>query len=227
MKESFKDWEEVYKKYNKNSEGYLWPSETLIRLLKGNYVANLNKEYRNKRVLDIGFGNGNNLVLLSTLKMKVYGIEVTDDICEITENKLQNLGYDVNLKKGSNRNIPYNNNFFDYIVSWNVIHYENTETKIQKALKEYHRVLKPGGRFFISTTGPEHKILKNFKQAGEHRYIIQREDDFRCGQVYYYFDDRDNIRKQFSEYFDKIRIGRTKSNLISETLDYFIITGIK
>ena len=227
MRDSFNEWENVYKNYNKNDEGYLWPSETLIRLLKGEYIANIDKNYKGKKVLDIGFGNGNNLVLLSSLQMKTYGIEVTEEICEIVKNKLKKIGHEVNLKSGTNQNIPFPNEFFDYIVSWNVIHYEKSENDIQKALKEYSRVLKQGGRFLISTTGPESKILKNSIKLENHRYKIGREDDFRKGEIFYYFDDKNNIKENFKKQFKNVKIGRTLNRLIDNTIDYFIITGLK
>lgn len=131
------------------------------------------------------------------------------------------------LRKGTNDNIPWENNTFDYLVSWNVIHYESSESGMLKAIKEYYRVLKKRGRIFISTTGSENSILKNCDTLGNHIYKIKRDDTFRKEETYFYFDNESYIRFYFSKYFEDIKIGRTKTNLFSECLDWFLITGIK
>ena len=98
---------------------------------------------------------------------------------------------------------------------------------MKNAIEEYRRVLKPGGRFFISTTGPEHLILKDSRTLGAHRYQIGRADDFRKGQVFFYFDAPNYIQHYFAEHFKDVLVGRTHDLLFTATLDWFIITGVK
>lgn len=203
------------------------PSETLVRLLKGDYIPGLSKAYEGKKVLDVGFGDGTHLMFLGSLRMRLYGTEVSDEICTSVRGKLAELGYRADLLVGTNRSLPFPDNEFDFLVSWNVLHYEDNETAIREALREYRRVLKPAGRFLISTTGPEHKILRNSETLGGHRYLIGREDDFRKGQVFFYFDAPNYIHYYFSECFSNVLVGRTHEFLFTETLDYFLVTGVK
>jgi ubiquinone/menaquinone biosynthesis C-methylase UbiE len=205
----------------------MWPSETLVRLFKGNYVLGLEKDYTGKKIIDIGFGGGNNLIFLASLGLSLYGTEVREEICETVRKKLARLDYEADLRVGTNRQLPFQDNEFDFLVSWNVLHYEDNEQAIREAIAQYCRVLKPGGRIFISTTGPEHLILRDSKTLGGHRYHIGRGDDFRKGEVFFYFDAPNYIRHYFSEYFSDILVGRTQDFLFSETLDWFIITGVK
>ena len=116
---------------------------------------------------------------------------------------------------------------FDYIVSWNVIHYESTEENMMKAIKEYSRVLKPGGRIFVSTTGPENSILRDCNTLGNHLYEINRKDTFRKGEIYFYFDNEHYVKQYFGIYFGELQIGRSNTNLFTECLDWFLITGLK
>src|SRR5262249_34122909 len=113
------------------------------------------------------------------------------------------------------------------LVSWNVIHYENSAEAMAAAVREYRRVLKPGGRLFISTTGPEHKILLNPRTVGPHLYQILRPDDHRRGHIFFYFDDEMTIRSFFEPHFEEVLVGRTHDHLFTEILDLFIITGVK
>lgn len=227
MSKSFDAWTQTYKNYLDKGEGFLWPSETLVRLLKGRYIPGLNKEYDGKRVIDIGFGNGNNLVFLKSLGMETYGIEVSEEICALSNRKLLNLGYQTDLRMGHNREIPFDTGFFDYLVSWNVIHYENSEEKMHEAIKEYCRVLKPGGRFFISTTDPDAFIKKHAERITKNLWRIGREDDFRKGEIYFYYESPEDIVSFFGNCFAEVSVGRMREELFTETLDCYIITGVK
>ena len=224
---AFDKWAAVYNKAAADGSDLMWPSETLIRLFKGDYVPGLDRNYAGKKVVDVGFGDGNNTIFLASLGLSLSGTEVRQDICELVSGKLATLGHQADLRVGTNRTLPFPNDEFDFLVSWNVVHYEDNETDIRNAIAEYCRVLKPGGRFFVSTTGPEHKILKDSSTVGEHRYRIGREDDFRKGQVYFYFDTASHCQNYFSEQFSDVLVGRTYDTLLTETLDWFIITGVK
>ncbi|MEI7752741.1 MAG: hypothetical protein WCJ71_11725, partial [Candidatus Omnitrophota bacterium] len=75
---AFEKWANFYKEAK---EELVWPSETLIRLFKGAYVPGLNKNYQNRKVLDVGFGDANNLVFLGSLGLNLSGTEVAKGIC--------------------------------------------------------------------------------------------------------------------------------------------------
>jgi ubiquinone/menaquinone biosynthesis C-methylase UbiE len=228
MNEAFEKWSAARKKSAQSGEELLWPSETLVRLFKGPYISGLDhRQCEGKRVIDIGFGSGNNLLFLATAGLSLAGTEVHEDICQAVTTRIAEYGFEADLRVGTNRAIPFDDNQFDFLVSWNVLHYEDNEADIQQALAEYGRVLKPGGRLFVSTTGPEHKILRNSTTLGGHRYQIGRDDDFRKGQVYFYFDAPNYIHHYFSQVFSDIQVGRTHDFLLTETLDWFIVTGVK
>jgi len=224
---AFENWVAAYRRIQEEGTGMMWPSETLIRLFKGPYVPATGKKFQGKKVLEVGFGNANNLVFLGTLGMSLYGVEIKADLCDAVREKLAGYGLRADLREGTNLRLPFTDNEFDFLVSWNVLHYENTEKNILAGLREYARVLKPNGRFFLSTTGPEHKILNGATKVGPHRYQIGRDDDFRKGEIYFYFDSAEYIHHYFSQCFREIQVGRTHDFFFTETLDWFIVTGIK
>ncbi len=219
------DWTEYYQKTTDLE--LVWPSETMVRVFKGDYVPDLNHDYAGKSVLDVGFGIGNNLIFLASLGLAVYGTELSEEICQIAGSKLSQRGYSATLKVGSNRQLPFPDNSFDFLTSWNVLHYEDNEEAICQAISEYKRVLKPGGRFFISTTGPDHKILTNHKALGDHRYQIGLEGDFRKVKSFTILTAKTNINKLFGAQFGKVIVGRTHDRLFTSTLDWFIISAVK
>ena len=220
-------WKEFYQRAAQKGFELLWPNETLVRLLKGKYIPGLNRDYAEKRVLEVGCGNGNNLLFLATLGLELSATEIADEICEATRQKLQQFGVNAMIKTGRNRSLPFDSNSFDLLVSWNVIHYEDNETAMREAIAEYARVLNPGGRFLLSTTGPEHLILKDSRTLGGHRYQIGREDDFRKGQVFFYFDAPNYVQHYFGQSFREVMVGRAHDTLFSAVQDYWIVTGLK
>jgi ubiquinone/menaquinone biosynthesis C-methylase UbiE len=152
---------------------------------------------------------------------------VTDEICRITRKQLEKFGIKLDIRTGTNRNIPFDDNYFDYLVSWNVIHYESNEEDMKKAIKEYARVLKKGGRLFLSTTGPKHMIKEDAEIVGSHLYKIGRKDDFRKGEIFFYFDTPEYIKFYFSKHFHDIHVGTVSDFMFTQWQDYFLVTALK
>jgi ubiquinone/menaquinone biosynthesis C-methylase UbiE len=224
---AFDQWTEFYRAAPELGKAPMWPAEPLVRAMKGSYIPGIDKNWAGKKVLEVGFGAGNNFVFLGSQGMELYGVEVSKDICEQTAATIKRFGYETDLREGSNRSIPFEDNTFDLIVSWNVIHYENTEANMRAAIKEHARVLKKGGRVLLSTVAPGNKIFDNHEIVGEHRYQIGRDDDFRKGEVFFCLDSPGYIKYYWGEHFDDVQVGRVSDYLFTEMLDWFLVTGVK
>ena len=223
---SFDLWSQTYRQRSASGMGHLWPSETLIRLFKGRFVPMLDRDFEGKSILDVGCGDGNNLLLYASLGMRIFATEISEEVCHLVRNRIATIGYDADMRIGENRQLPFNDNTFDFLVSWNTIHYEPSADQMTAAIREYARVLKPGGRFFISTTGPEHLILDGAQSVGPNQYRIAIED-FRRGQTFFYFDTPEDIHRYFDPEFRDVLIGRTRDELFSKISDFWLITGVK
>jgi SAM-dependent methyltransferase len=222
-----REWAAEYRRTRQLSLDLSAPSETLIRAFKGTYIPDMPTDFSGMRALDVGCGTGNNAFFLASLKLDVYCTEIHQDICDLVMAEAKSMGHRLTVKVATNRSLPFTENFFDFLVSWNVLHYENTEENIRAGIAEYARVLKPGGRLVLSTTGPEHKILTGSKTLGPHLYEIGREDDFRKGERFFYFDAPNYIHYYFDPAFSDVLIGRTHDTLFTSTLDWWIVTGRK
>ncbi len=221
-------WAKAYKQYSNDGSELRWPNETLIRLLKSpEYIPDLHRQpLAGRSILDVGFGNGNSLPLFHSLGLRISGTEIHQEIVAAGKEKMSLIGIEADLRVGSNTALPFADGTFDLLVSWNVLHYEDNEDAILKGIKEYARVLKPGGRVILSTTGPEHKILEGATRIAPHRYRIGRPGEFRAGQVYYYFDDAECTARAFATAFREVEVGRTLDRLFRHTLDWFIVTAV-
>ncbi|MBM3846740.1 MAG: class I SAM-dependent methyltransferase [Verrucomicrobia bacterium] len=102
-----------------------------------------------KSVLNVGCGYGwFELWATRSGVARMAAIDVTESDLETARRHVQDPR--VEFKTGSAIEIPYPDRSFDTVVSWEVIEHipRNTEPKM---FAEVARVLKPGGRFLLST----------------------------------------------------------------------------
>jgi len=198
-----------------------WPNEPMLKSIFGSYSRNQIKPKSSWRVLDVGCGFGNNLVPFADLGCECFGVEIDQDICELAQKVLGDRGYKATIKKGSNRSLPFEDATFDLLLSVATIHYEGEEKNIAEALKEFRRVLKPGGQAYIATVGPSHDIYQRAQLLGNHRYRIQ-DYDFRNGQEFFFFDNERYLAQYCSGIFEDVQTGRIRETLFSHTVDHLI-----
>ena len=101
----------------------------------------------NTHLLDAGCGNGVFTRFYARLGFKVTALDLTDRAVQITKKSLELNNLSANIQQGSVEVLPFDDNFFDYVISNGVIHH-TPETK--KAVYEFYRVLKPGGKASIA-----------------------------------------------------------------------------
>lgn len=113
-------------------------------------IAKLFKKNKIKKILDLGYGTGRHVIYFVKNGFDVYGIDISKEGLEITENWLKKNKLKADLKIGSiYKKLPYKNNFFDAIISTQVIHHEKIKT-IRETIKELVRILRPNGFIFIT-----------------------------------------------------------------------------
>ena len=105
--------------HEKNNSVHVYPTEWVIRTFLGKYprLSLDQTQYANSKILDIGFGDGRNFPLLNNLSFNIYGIEITDKIVTLAKGRMERLSIPVVLKTGSNSEIPFEDNFFDYLLA--------------------------------------------------------------------------------------------------------------
>jgi len=97
---------------------------------------------RGKRVLEIGVGLGADHQKFAAAGAVLCGIDLTYRAVEHSKCRFRLFGLESNLQQGDAENLPFKEGYFDLVYSWGVLHH--TPDMIE-AIKEIHRVLKPGG----------------------------------------------------------------------------------
>lgn len=100
-------------------------------------------QHRGECVLEIGCGTGCDLQHFAKYGAHAIGVDITERHVEIAKERLRGCAV-VILADGAN--LPFPDNFFDYVYSHGVIHHSDQPRAI---IQEIFRVLKPEGRFNI------------------------------------------------------------------------------
>ncbi len=110
--------------------------------------------YAKGKILDLGCGDGQHAMTASHYG-KVWAIDYSDEIIKTAAQRYP----DINFYHASAYNLPFEDNFFDFIYSVDVI--EHLEEP-RKMVSEAKRVLKPNGILIIQTPNYPIKRIYDF-----------------------------------------------------------------
>ena len=210
---------------------HTYPTEWIIRTMLGNYPdLKINRDiYKNAKILDVGFGDCRNMPLLYNIGLEIYGIEISEEIVQLAYKKLHDLNIPANLKVGTNTSIPFDNNFFDIILSSSSIYYVDENSTFYDNLKEYLRVLKKDG--ILIANFPEKSksfICKNAINLNNgHIRITNDVHNLRNGYIFKVFESKEQINKELSPYFRNISVGYLYEEYYGYELSMFILVAEK
>lgn len=102
-----------------------------------------------ERVLDAGCGTGN--LILSMRErwplLRCWGVDLCGEMLEVGKAKLGQAGGRLPLAQGRAERLPFADGSFDLVISCNSLHFIPGPAQ---ALSEFRRVLRPGGRLFVT-----------------------------------------------------------------------------
>lgn len=117
-----------------------------IESIEYSYALHEYSDFKGKRVLDVGSGNGYVLSKYAAEGAETYGIDITSAGIDLCSKRFEYLGLKGDFRVADAQELPFNDNTFDCVCSMGVLHHvPNT----QKAVDEIFRVLKPGGRLIV------------------------------------------------------------------------------
>lgn len=109
-----------------------------------NYLSFFGKKCSS--ILDIGCGNGNNLVKLSKHTSKVIGIDTSPRMLQLSKHLCSEKGIDYELKMADVNKLPFEDRKLDGVFVNMVLHHVANPSG---AIKEISRTLKPDGRLLL------------------------------------------------------------------------------
>jgi ubiquinone/menaquinone biosynthesis C-methylase UbiE len=99
-----------------------------------------------KDVLDVGIGSGIATQLFAEAGASVTGVDLTEWAVETTRRRLAAFGYEADVRPADAEQLPFDDESFDLVFSWGVIHHSSD---MDRALRELVRVARPGGQVVL------------------------------------------------------------------------------
>lgn len=147
----------------------------------------LSKIFKPGKILDVGCGNCRNLLPFS--KFDCYGVDFSENMINEAKKFVSKKNMKVTLKVGNVTKLPFKDKSFDYVLSFAMLHHlKNPE----KGVKEISRILKLGGRAYISIWN---KMQLRFLFSKKETYVKFGDD-----KRYYHFVSFLEMRKLLKKY---------------------------
>ncbi len=191
----------------------LYPTEFVVRTFLASYPK-LNASFKSGgNVLDIGFGDGRNSVFLANEGYCVYGIEITDEIVNMSIKRFKDLGLNANFKVGRNNKIPFEDNLFDTILACHSSYYLDENDSFDTNLLEISRVLEKDG-YFISSLPNDNSYILQDGEKFEDGSVLVKKDPYsnRNGYRLQSFKSIEEIQERLSKYFYNFSFGTGHNN---------------
>ena len=102
--------------------------------------------FTGKTVLEVGVGQGTDLVQFAKGGAHVSGIDITQRHLELAARNFELRGMRANLQCASAAAIPFESESFDVVYSFGVLHHTDNTVR---CISECHRVLRPGGELIL------------------------------------------------------------------------------
>ena len=146
------------------------------------FVLNQLPDVRDKRILDLGCGQGELSIMLTRLGAEVIGVDLGEKLVELSKEIARINEVECSFRVANITDLPFDDESFDFVVGIGILHHLPVKG-LRDAVDEGHRVLKPGGQAFFLEPIENNKAFDFFQNLipvgtpGDSQYrpsILQR-----------------------------------------------------
>lgn len=172
-----------------------YPSEHVVRFILSYFLPTNNRDIC---IGDIGCGCGRHTVLIAKEGFNTYASDISEIALKTTQESLHKEKLDAVLQLSDTRKLSFPNNFFDGIISFGSIYYNDIQG-YKESISEIYRVLKLYGiAFFFVRTTDDYRYNKGKKiEVGTYKLDI---DDTNERNMTIHFIDRNDIDTLFEKF---------------------------
>lgn len=168
------------------------------------YLKTLNA----RNVLDLGCGAGRHAIFLAREGFNVVGLDVSETALGELEGRRKAAGLgNVTLVKHEMQELPFIDDYFDGIVSTNVLHH-GTATEIRRTLAEIHRIMRKDATGFIITLSKRDFRYGTGTRLEEDTYRFTDGDE--KGIVHHFFS-----REELLQFFGRFEVLSLNEELVN------------
>lgn len=161
------------------------------------------------KALDFGCGIGRQTLLMREFNIDSYGIDISKYAIDNAKKLSKKFGIDIDFRVFNGNKIPFDDNFFDFTVSYGVL--DSMPFKLAKILiKEIERVSKK--YFFVTLIGED--SVSDFKNITHNTFSgeIEVQEEHENGTIQSFFN-KDKIQELIKNTNLKIKWGEKIKNI--------------
>ena len=128
----------------------------------------LNFNFKNKKVIDFGCGDGYELKFLKRKGAIVYGFDSSKEMVNLAKKNLKGE----QIKEGLFEKVPFESNLFDFVISKYAL---QTSRNIEPIYKEIVRVLKKKGYLIFLVVHPLRQFIEKKKKTISKKKLLNLE----------------------------------------------------
>jgi ubiquinone/menaquinone biosynthesis C-methylase UbiE len=174
-------WDRIWKKEEERKE-WLQPEPFLVSLIPHFKEAGI------KKVLDLGFGLGRHSIELAKQGFEVHGLDFSPTGLDYAKKWANKESLEIHFQLGQMLQLPYPDNFFDLIITWNVI-YHGLREEVWRSMREIKRCLKNRGYLACSLISTNHLRHGEGDEIEKNTFIIR--GDKEKSVPHHYFDKQE------------------------------------
>lgn len=140
-------------------------------------------------ILIPGIGYGRNAKIFCDNGFNVTGIEISQTAIDLAKSK---NGLDIKIHHGSVTEMPFDNNVYDGIFCYALIHLLNLQER-KKFIKDCYNQLKPNGHMIFTVISKKSSMYGKGKQLSKDRFEVMK-------GVGVFFYDSDSVKDGFEDY---------------------------
>ncbi len=168
------------------------------------YLETLNA----RNVLDLGCGAGRHAIFLAKQGFNIVGLDVSETALGELEGRRRAAGLgNVTLVKHEMQELPFIDNYFDAVVSTNVLHH-GTGTEIRRALAEIYRIMRKDAVGFVITLSKSDFRYGTGTRLEDDTYRFSDGDE--QGIVHHFFSEEELL-----QYFGQFQVLSLKEQVDS------------
>jgi len=143
------DWvkEEIREYWDRTKEHAFFKDDEEEKAWRDSLIEEFGSE--KLKILDVGTGNGSLALLLAGMGHDIVGIDVSEGMLSVARKKAKERRVNPDLRIGEAESLEFEDGCFDAVVSRIVLW---TLPNPEKAINEWRRVLKPGGKVYTFET---------------------------------------------------------------------------
>ena len=161
-----------------------------------NIVYNLSRTWKKGKILDIGCGNGRNLIPFAEKDFICEGLDFSIEMVKNAKSKFKKLSLKSKFHVSNMTKLPFKDDNFDYLICVASFHHLN-KFEQKKALKEFKRILKPKGKMYITSWN---KWQSEFVFGKKEIFVPWKIGEKKYERYYYmfnYFEFKNLLKKYF------------------------------